>query len=130
MGRYTSVKDAYAIIKRMIVGFDISLWLGNIQLSRMGWHFAIGENLVMNHHVFWKNCGFMNMADIFILFGGLGVLFLVDYLHYTKFHIRNWIDNQNGPFRWIAYIGVIVVILVFGIYGSNYDAASFIYSNF
>ena len=33
-------------------------------------------------------------------------------------------------FRWLIYIGAVLVILIFGLYGPRYDAASFIYKGF
>lgn len=38
--------------------------------------------------------------------------------------------RQNIWFRWMVYYGLIFAILIFGIYGSEYDASAFIYFQF
>ena len=38
--------------------------------------------------------------------------------------------SRELPLRWAAYIGVVLVLLVFGAYGDNYDPAAFIYAQF
>ena len=40
------------------------------------------------------------------------------------------IERQPLYFRWIVYIGAVLAILVFGIWGSDYSAANFIYFQF
>ncbi|MBE5938106.1 MAG: MBOAT family protein [Lachnospiraceae bacterium] len=44
--------------------------------------------------------------------------------------IRDVIAKQNLIFRWLLYLGVIVGILVFGMYGTGYDAGAFFYGRF
>lgn len=44
--------------------------------------------------------------------------------------IRDEIAKQNIIFRWILYLGLIAGILIFGIYGSGYDAGAFVYGQF
>ena len=58
------------------------------------------------------------------------VLFFVDYTHEKNISLREVLDRQPLFFRWIVYIAAIVIILVFGMYGPQYDAASFIYAQF
>lgn len=47
-----------------------------------------------------------------------------------KMCIRDFIGKQNLVFRWIMYLGLIASILIFGIYGSGYDAGAFVYGQF
>ena len=44
--------------------------------------------------------------------------------------IRDVVCEQNLIFRWILYFGLIFGIIIFGIYGSGYDAGSFVYGKF
>ncbi len=44
--------------------------------------------------------------------------------------LRKEILQQELWLRWILYIGVILLILVCGVWGPGYDAATFIYSQF
>ena len=65
-----------------------------------------------------------------ILFVMCLVVWVVDYLNYKginvaeKFHMQGWI------FKWLCLLALIVVILVFGIYGPNYNVNDFIYGEF
>ena len=72
----------------------------------------------------------LDTANWFLLIAALLVLTLVDYLHERGVHIRDAIARQHVIFRWLIYITAIVGILIFGIYGPGYDAASFIYGQF
>lgn len=47
-----------------------------------------------------------------------------------KMNIRDEIAKQNIVFRWTLYLMLIASILVFGIYGSGYDASAFVYGQF
>ena len=44
--------------------------------------------------------------------------------------IRDVICEQNIIFRWILYFGLIFGIIIFGIYGSGYNAGAFVYGQF
>ena len=72
----------------------------------------------------------LDTANWFLLAVFILILFLVDYVHEKDVRIRETISQQYIIFRWIIYIAAILAILVFGIYGPEYDAASFIYEQF
>jgi hypothetical protein len=44
--------------------------------------------------------------------------------------IRDVIAQQNIVFRWILYLGLIAAILIFGMYGTGYNAGAFFYGQF
>lgn len=44
--------------------------------------------------------------------------------------IRDVIAKQNLIFRWICYLGVIAGLVLFGMYGTGYDAGAFFYGQF
>ena len=44
--------------------------------------------------------------------------------------IRDWILEQHVLLRWTIYIGVILVIFVYGTYGYGFNAQDFIYGGF
>ena len=44
--------------------------------------------------------------------------------------IRDVIAKQNILFRWLLYLALIAGILVFGMYGSGYNAGAFFYGKF
>lgn len=65
-----------------------------------------------------------------VLFLFVMIMLLVDYQHEKGVQIREKIASQKIVFRWIIYYGAIFAILVFGMYGPEYDSASFIYEQF
>lgn len=44
--------------------------------------------------------------------------------------VRQWIRGQNLYLRWGIWIGLLLIILIYGQYGPGYDAAEFIYRGF
>lgn len=72
----------------------------------------------------------LNTANWILLLAALALLFWVDGLHERKVAIRETIARQHLVFRWAVYIAAIVALLVFGCYGPEYNAASFIYEQF
>ena len=72
----------------------------------------------------------LDSADMFVLLVSLLVLFVVSLAKFKKVEIREWLLNQGIWFRYAVYLIAIFTILIFGIYGSNYDSAQFIYFQF
>ncbi|MCM1146080.1 MAG: MBOAT family protein, partial [Lachnoclostridium sp.] len=68
--------------------------------------------------------------NFYVMLLGLVFLMWVDYrkIQGTDFHAV--LARQNIWFRWLVYYGLIFVILIFGIYGPQYDASAFIYFQF
>lgn len=64
-----------------------------------------------------------------MLFSIAGLL-IVDYIQEKGIRIRESIARQNIVLRWCIYYGAIFALLIFGMYGPGYDAASFIYQRF
>lgn len=48
----------------------------------------------------------------------------------TGAEFRNVLDKGILPIRWVAYIAIILIIVIFGVYGPGYDASTFIYRGF
>lgn len=70
----------------------------------------------------WKNCMVMLLA--------IAVLLLVDGLKYHGICVRKVICSQELWFRWLVCIAGIVIVFVFGMWGSGYDEKAFIYFQF
>lgn len=70
----------------------------------------------------WKNCLVMLLA--------FTVLLIVDILKKSGISVRKWIYEQELWFRWAVYIAAVLLILVFGLWGSGYDEKAFIYFQF
>ena len=70
----------------------------------------------------WKNFVIM-MASIVLLFAA-------DYFKYKGIMIRKVIVKQGLWFRYAVFVFGIAAILTFGIWGAEYEKASFIYFQF
>lgn len=57
-------------------------------------------------------------------------LIAVDVIHENKIAIFAEYDKLNVVIRWCGYFALIWAIILFGIYGVEYDASSFIYFQF
>ena len=68
--------------------------------------------------------------EMFVLFLAIVVLMVVDILQESGIRLRESIAKQNVLFRWALYLLALIAILVFGIYGPNYDASAFIYGRY
>lgn len=72
----------------------------------------------------------LDAKDWNVLLVALLFLIVVDALRYCKINLTELFMKQNLWFRWIIlYIGILAVVL-FGVYGPQYDAAQFIYFQF
>ena len=105
--RADSIHSALSILKSMItvhnpwILFDGSLY--NLGLSR-------------------ANFGVM-LFSIFILLAA-------DYLKYKGIQVKAVLEKQELWFRWLFYVLAVDFVIIFGIWGNAYDAASFIYFQF
>jgi D-alanyl-lipoteichoic acid acyltransferase DltB (MBOAT superfamily) len=60
----------------------------------------------------------------------LALLFYVDFRHEKGTSFREVFARQPLVFRWGIYIAAVLAILIFGLYGPEYNAAAFIYQQF
>ena len=72
----------------------------------------------------------LDNANVILILFCIAILLVVDLLHEKGYHIRESISRQFIVFRWALFLAVLVCILVMGVWGPNYDAASFIYGRF
>lgn len=59
-----------------------------------------------------------------------GVVMAIDYLKYKGTDVLAAFQRQNLLFRWGCLLGLATVIIIFGAYGTGYNAADFIYGGF
>ena len=57
-------------------------------------------------------------------------LLVIDYMQEKGIRIRQTIARRNIALRWCVYYTAIFALIIFGMYGPGYDAASFIYQRF
>ena len=71
----------------------------------------------------------LGKADFIVLMVALVILFLADYFK-SRVDLKAILARQNLWFRWMVYYALIFSILIFGIYGPEYNASQFIYFQF
>lgn len=57
-------------------------------------------------------------------------LLIIDYMQEKGVRIRQSIAERNIVLRWCIYYIAVIVLVVLGMYGPGFDAASFIYERF
>lgn len=105
--RANTMADALSIISG-IIRFE------NIQCITDGTIFELG----------------LSYANLKVLAISILILFIADVLKYNGIKIREKITKLILPVRWICYLVAVFYILIYGIWGASYDAASFIYFQF
>jgi len=68
--------------------------------------------------------------DVNLILLGVLLLFVVASLREKYNYARSWMQKQSIGFRWIAWIGLFLLVLIYGMYGPGYDASTFIYQGF
>ena len=86
-----------------------------------------------NMDVLW-NGGLLTMGldgkDLWVLFLSCLVLLCVSLMQESGIKVREALAKQNLLFRWVIYLGAVFSLILFGVYGLNYDATDFIYRGF
>lgn len=72
----------------------------------------------------------LNALNFFILFLALLVLLAADICKYKGFSIQAFLNRQDPWFRFAVYLSGLAFVAVFGIWGSSYSEAAFIYFQF
>lgn len=66
----------------------------------------------------------------FILSWLLILLIWIVGIMQEHFVIRDKLAKQNIVIRWVAYLSLIAGIIIFGMYGSDYNSSAFVYGQF
>ncbi len=74
-------------------------------------------------------CG-LDRRNFQLLMLAIGVLLIADYSKFRGISIHKKILEQDFWFRWLVFAGGTLFVIIFGIWGGNYDAKSFIYFQF
>ena len=72
----------------------------------------------------------LSWYDWLILAVSITTMLVVDILHEKGIKIREWLYGEKIWFRWLIYLTAFGSILLFGIYGADYDTSQFIYFQF
>lgn len=85
-----------------------------------------------NPWIFWDGTLYgmgIDYKDWCVVIIGLLIVLRVSILQ-ERGSVREMIARRNIVLRWIIYYGAFFAILIFGMYGSGYNASDFIYGNF
>ena len=72
----------------------------------------------------------LNKYDFMLLIAVLLVWFAVSVLEEKGEDVRAYLAARPMIIRWVCYYGVVLLLLVTGIYGGSYDTAVFMYQSF
>lgn len=72
----------------------------------------------------------LDIKNVYLMYGCILLMIVVDILHEKGIHFRQTLMKQGIIFRYIIYYAAIFGIIIFGIYGPEFDSASFIYQVF
>lgn len=74
-------------------------------------------------------CG-LSEREFQVMLLSIAVLIIADFISHKGIKATDVIESQPLWFRWIVYIVAILAVVVFGVWGTGYDAAGFIYFQF
>lgn len=72
----------------------------------------------------------LDYKDWWVINWSLLILILVSIKQESGVQIRRALERQNVLFRGVLITGLISVIMIFGVYGTGYQAGNFIYGGF
>ena len=72
----------------------------------------------------------LDFANGLVLGGAILLLFIVDILKEKGKDFIEMINSQEFWFRSLIFVMLIWIIILFGVYGENYDSSTFIYFQF
>ncbi len=72
----------------------------------------------------------LSWKEVVILLLSIAVLYTISYIQERGISVREMILKQPLIIRWISYICVIAVIMIFGTYGYGANSQDFIYGGF
>lgn len=105
--RAEGLRQGMEMFSSMFRGFDVrNLWDGT--LLRMG----------------------MGQADFAAVFAGCVIVGVVGALRERNIDVEERIFGMRLPLRWMLYYGLILAVVIFGAYGTGYQAVDLIYAGF
>lgn len=72
----------------------------------------------------------LDMATLLALVMAFMILLFVDTCRYQGKNLNQMVLQQGAPLRYLVYVGLLVMILFFGVYGYEYAQTAFIYFQF
>ena len=72
----------------------------------------------------------MDKQDFLIIAVGALVMLIISLLQEKGIKVRDSLARQKLPVRWGVYACLVLAVVIFGAYGTGYDAVDFIYGQF
>ena len=72
----------------------------------------------------------MDKRDFLIAAITVFIVLIISLLKENKVEIRSELSKRNTAVRWTAYLALILYIVIFGAYGTDYVPIDPIYANF
>lgn len=125
--------------------YKVFQMLRTILLVTLGRYFSFAQNLTDAWNLFGATFRRLGMHVLFddtfyslglsqknfrLMMYGVILVCIVGVLQEKGIHMRETIAKQNIVIRWSIYLAAIFAVLIFGMYGAGYDAASFVYQGF
>lgn len=105
---------------------DFSRAMQTIGMFFSGQNFSEGVDQISGLGISGKSYVVILIATIVIF-----IVSLIQERHEAKGeNIRILLDRRPFIVRWILLYAAVIVIVIFGVYGSGYDAADFVYAQF
>lgn len=68
--------------------------------------------------------------DVVLLGVGMAAFFVLSLLQEKGIAVREKIAGWALPVRWVFWLAAVFFVILFGVYGTQYDAAAFLYQEF
>lgn len=122
-------------IKTECFSFDLFRMIRTTSFLLVVWFVVCSPSLrelksVIRHLFIFSDIDLLLRLPKFSVSYMLLIVLLVDYLNYKGINVFEKFEKQNLIFRWIVIFFFITIILLYGHYGPNYNAANFIYGGF
>lgn len=72
----------------------------------------------------------IKQAEFIFLLLAVALLVAVDWLHYHRRYVLDLMKNWHWTVRTCLYAGLLMSVVIFGVFGVNYDEGTFIYFAF
>lgn len=93
-----------------------------VRMSRLDNWGVLADGYLVNFGLDFKN--------MIVMWIGVLIVIIVDVMHEHGMKFRETLMKQDIVFRYAVYVAALMVLVIFGIYGKGFDAASFIYQGF
>ncbi len=72
----------------------------------------------------------LSAKEMFMVFLVILVILVVSLMQENGMKIRQTLEKQNVLFQWLIIIGAIIFVMIYGAYGTGFNASDFVYQQF